>query len=101
MNIFLRLLMEELKEPWHGVHAYDSHLKCRFNLRIVYLWSIHDYLVYGKFASWCVHGRLNCLVCMDESDAFRLQHSRKGSFFNYHQRFPLLSHDFRGDKESF
>jgi hypothetical protein len=28
MNIFLRRLMEELKELWQGVDAYDSHLKC-------------------------------------------------------------------------
>jgi hypothetical protein len=28
MNIFLHLLMEELKELWQGVDAYDSHLKC-------------------------------------------------------------------------
>jgi hypothetical protein len=38
---------------------------------------------------------------MDESDAFRLQHSRKVSLFDCHQRFLLLSHEFRGDKESF
>jgi hypothetical protein len=38
---------------------------------------------------------------MDVSDAFRLQHNRKVSFFDYHQRFPPLSHEFRGDKESF
>jgi hypothetical protein len=84
MNIFLRPLMEELKELWQGVDAYDNHLKCRFNLRAAYLWSIRDYLTYDKFASWCVHGQLNCPVCMDESDAFRLQHSRKVSFFNCH-----------------
>jgi hypothetical protein len=28
MNIFLRLLMEELKELWQEVDIYDSHLKC-------------------------------------------------------------------------
>jgi hypothetical protein len=28
MNIFLRPLMEEMKELWQGVDAYDSHLKC-------------------------------------------------------------------------
>jgi hypothetical protein len=55
-NIFFRPLMEELKELWQGVDAYDNHLKCRFNLRATYLWSIHDYLAYGKFISWCVHG---------------------------------------------
>jgi hypothetical protein len=37
MNIFLRSLMEEMKELWQGVDAYDSHLKCRFNLRAAYL----------------------------------------------------------------
>jgi hypothetical protein len=37
MNIFLRLVMEELKELWQGVDAYGSHLKYRFNLHAVYL----------------------------------------------------------------
>jgi hypothetical protein len=37
MNIFLPLLMEELKELWQGVDAYDSHLKCLFNMRAAYL----------------------------------------------------------------
>jgi hypothetical protein len=79
-NIFLHPLMEELKELWQWVDAYDSHLKCPFNLW-VYLCLIHDYLAYGKFVGWCVHGRLNYPVYMDESDAFRLQHSRKVNFF--------------------
>jgi hypothetical protein len=93
--------MEELKELWQEVDTYNSHLKYRFNLCAAYLWSIHDYLAYGKFVGWCVHGRLNCPVCMDKSDAFRLQHGRKVSFFDYHQIFLPLSHEFRGDKESF
>jgi hypothetical protein len=76
-------------------------VKCRFNLCVAYLWSIHDYLAYGKFVDWCVHGRLNCLVCMDESDALRLQHGRKVNFFDCHQRFLPFSHKFKGDKESF
>ena len=36
INMFLRPLIEELKELWQGVDAYDSHLKCRFNLRAAY-----------------------------------------------------------------
>jgi hypothetical protein len=63
INILLRSLMEELKELWQGVDAYDSHLKCRLNLCAAYLWSIHDYLAYGKFVGWCVHGRLNFPMC--------------------------------------
>jgi hypothetical protein len=56
MNIYLHPLMEDLKELWQWVDAYDSHLKCQFNLRATYLWSIHDYLAYGNFVGWCVHG---------------------------------------------
>jgi hypothetical protein len=81
MNIFLQPLFEELKKLWPGVDAYDSHLKCRFNLRVAYLWSIHDYLGYGKFADWCVHGRLNCPICMDDFDAYMLKHGMKVTFF--------------------
>jgi hypothetical protein len=80
MNVFMQPLFEELKKLWSGVDAYDSHLKCRFNLCAAYLWSIHDYLAYGKFAGWCVHGRFNCPVCMEDSDVFRLEHGKKVSF---------------------
>jgi hypothetical protein len=73
MNIFLRLLMEEMKELWQEIDAYDNHLKYRFNLRAAYLWSIYDYLAYDKFVGWYVYGQLNCLICMDDSDAFRFQ----------------------------
>jgi hypothetical protein len=98
MNIFLQPLFEELKKLWQGVDAYDSHLRCRFTLRASYLWSIHDYLGYDKFVGWCVHGRLNCPICMDDSDAYRLQHNKKVTFFDCHQRFFPLSHHDRGDK---
>jgi hypothetical protein len=49
INIFLRSLMKELKELWQQVDAYDSHIKCQFDLRDAYIWSINDYLAYGKF----------------------------------------------------
>jgi hypothetical protein len=74
MNIFLRLLMEEMKD--------DSHLKCRFNLCDVYLWLIHDYLTYDKYAYWCVHSRLNCLICMDDYDTFRWKMFAELSYFH-------------------
>jgi hypothetical protein len=38
---------------------------------------------------------------MNDFDAFRLQHSKKVSFFDCYRRFFPLSHEFRGDKESF
>jgi hypothetical protein len=91
MNIFLQSLFKELKKLWQGVEAYDSHLRCRFTLRASYLWSINDYLGYGKFVDCCVHGWLNCPICMDDSYAYRLQHSKKATFFDCHRRFLPLS----------
>jgi hypothetical protein len=38
---------------------------------------------------------------MDDSDAFRLKHGRKVTFFDCLQRFLPLSHTFRGDKRAF
>jgi hypothetical protein len=101
INIFLHPLMEEMKELWKGVDAYDIHLKCRFNLRASYLWPIHDYFSYDKFVGWCAHGRLNCPICMDDTDAFRLQHNKKVSFFDCHRRFLPSNHLFRNDTRPF
>jgi hypothetical protein len=58
-------------------------------------------LAYDKFVGWCVHGRLNCPICLDDTNAFRMEHSRKVSFFDCHQRFLLLNHKFRNDTRSF
>jgi hypothetical protein len=101
MNIFLRPLIKEVKELWQGVDEHDSHLKCQFILCPAYLWSIHDYLAYDKFVGWCVHGQLNCPICMDDSIASRLEHDRKVTFFDCHQSFLPLNHPFRCDKWSF
>jgi hypothetical protein len=95
------LLFKELKKLCQVVDAYDSHLKCQFTLRASYLWTIHDYLGYGKFVGWRVHGQLNCPIYMDDSDAYRLQHGKKVTFFCCHQRFLPLSHPLRGDKKLF
>jgi hypothetical protein len=38
---------------------------------------------------------------MDDTDAFRLEHERKVSFFDCHQRFIPSNHKFRNDIRSF
>jgi hypothetical protein len=101
MNIFLRPLMKELKELWQEVDAYDSHLKCWSNLRVVYLWPVHDYLADGKIVGWCIHDRLNIPISMDNTDAFMLQHDKKITFFDCHQRLLPSNHPFRNDRWSF
>jgi hypothetical protein len=43
LNMMLKPLIEELKQLWEGVEAYDYDQKQKFNLRVVYLWSVHDF----------------------------------------------------------
>jgi hypothetical protein len=38
---------------------------------------------------------------LDDTNAFRLEHNRKVSFFDCHQRFLSLNHEFRNDTRSF
>jgi hypothetical protein len=38
---------------------------------------------------------------MDDTDAFRLEHDRKVSFFDCHQRFLPSNYEFRNDTRSF
>jgi hypothetical protein len=38
---------------------------------------------------------------MDDTDAFRLQHGKKDSFFDCHRRFFPTNHSFSNDTQSF
>jgi hypothetical protein len=101
INVYMQLLIEELNVLWQGVEAYDSHLNCRFNLRATYLWSIHDLLAYGIWCGWCGHDRLRCLICMSESQAYRLKHGKKEILFDVNRCFIPTNHPFRKDTKSF
>jgi hypothetical protein len=50
LNVMMQPLIEELKQLWVGVEAYDCQKKKKFNLKVAYLWSIHDFLAYGIFS---------------------------------------------------
>jgi hypothetical protein len=95
LNVMLKPFIDELKELWNGVEAYDSHKKQKFTLWAAYLWSIHDFTVYSIFARWNVHGRLTCPICRSDTDCFRLTASGKISYFDCHQRWLPPKHTFR------
>jgi hypothetical protein len=46
INVMLKPLIEELKQLWIGVEAYDCYKKQIFNLRAAYLSSVHDFKAY-------------------------------------------------------
>jgi hypothetical protein len=64
INVMLKPLIKELKQLWQGVEAYDYDQKQKFNLRVAYLWSVHDFKAYNVFSGWRCNGLLTCPICM-------------------------------------
>jgi hypothetical protein len=101
LNMMMQPLIEELKQLWVGVEAYDYHKKQKFNLRAAYLWSIHDFLAYGIFSVWCVHGNLICPICDKDTDCFHLDFGKKICYFDCHRCFLPPDHTFRLQRNVF
>jgi hypothetical protein len=101
LNVMLQPLIEDLKNLWEGVEAYDCYKKERFNLRVAYLWSIHDFPAYGIFSGWSCHGTLTCPICGKDTDCFRLEYGGKISYFDCHRCFLANDHPFRLEANAF
>jgi hypothetical protein len=52
----LKPLIEDLKQLWKGVEAYDYKQKQKFSLQVVYLWLVHDFRAYSIFLGWSSNG---------------------------------------------
>jgi hypothetical protein len=88
----LKLLIEELKQLWIGVEAYDYYKKSKFNLQALYLWPIYDFKAYDIFVGWNIHGELTCPICGLDTDCFHLIHGGKISYFDCHIRWLPWKH---------
>lgn len=52
INVYLRPLIDELKELWeNGVPTYDKAINSVFNLRAALMWSINDFPAYANLLS--------------------------------------------------
>ncbi|XP_024009381.1 uncharacterized protein LOC112084472 [Eutrema salsugineum] len=102
LDIFLRPLIEELKELWSvGVDAYDVSLNQNFKLRAVLMWTISDFPAYGMLSGWTTHGKLSCPICMEDTKAFYLPNGRKTCWFDCHRRFLPQGHPLRKNIKDF
>jgi hypothetical protein len=97
----LKALIEELKQLCIGVEAYGCYKKHKFNLRAVYLWSVHDFKAYIIFVGWSVHGKLTCPICDSDIDCFHLTHGGKISYFDCYRRWLPQKHKFRQEQNTF
>jgi hypothetical protein len=67
----------------------------------VYLFLVHDFMVYGIFSGWSVHSRLTCSYCGQDTDCFLLSSSVKICYFDCHRCFLPLNHPFRRQRKEF
>jgi hypothetical protein len=101
INVMLKPIIEELKQLWEGVKAYDYDQKQKFNLRVAYLWSVYDFRAYNIFLGGSCNGILTCPICMKDTSCFYLKFGGKIYYFDCHRCFLPLEHPFRLDNDTF
>jgi hypothetical protein len=63
MGVFIEPVIDKLVRAWEeGVWTYDRATKRNFKMQVWYHYSLHDFLAYGIFCGWCVHGKFSCPV---------------------------------------
>jgi hypothetical protein len=101
INVILKPLIEELKQLWEGVGAYDYDQKQKFNLLVAYLWSVDDFRAYNIFSGWSCNELLTCPIYMKDTSYFHLKFRGKIYYFDCHRHFLPLDHSFRLDTGAF
>jgi hypothetical protein len=86
---------------WGGVKAYHYDQKKKSNLRVAYLWSVHNFRAYNIFSGWSCNGILTCLIYLKDTTYFHPKFGGKTSYFDCHRCFLPLDHPFRLDRNAF
>ncbi|XP_028125331.1 uncharacterized protein LOC114322251 [Camellia sinensis] len=97
-DVFLRPLIDELKELWEvGVETYDASNGQSFQLRAALLWTINDFPAYGNLSGWSTKGKLACPSCNEDASHQYLHHWKK-TCYTGHRRFLPHNHVLRKSK---
>ncbi|XP_020243502.1 uncharacterized protein LOC109821753 [Asparagus officinalis] len=97
IDVFLRPLVDELKELWdNGVVTYDASKKEIFRMHAAILWTINDFPAYGNLSGWSTKGYLACPPCNDDPLSHRLR--SKIGYFGHRVYLPR-NHTMRRSKD--
>ncbi|XP_060970000.1 uncharacterized protein LOC133037170 [Cannabis sativa] len=95
MNIFLRPLVDELKELWNnGVATRDSSTNSMFTMRAALLWTVNDFPARSSLSGWSGQGYKACPTCNEDTTSIRV--IGKTSYVG-HRRFLPSNHAMRRD----
>jgi hypothetical protein len=68
MDVFLRPLVDELKQLWHsGVRTRDAVTKKFFTMKAALLWTINDFPARSSLSDWRGQGYKACPTCNDDT----------------------------------
>ena len=73
INLYLKLLKDELDTLWEGVNTWDAVAEEYFPMRAALLCTVHDYLGHGYVAGQVCHGHWGCMRCMDDPTFMQLK----------------------------
>ncbi|XP_060969955.1 uncharacterized protein LOC133037137 [Cannabis sativa] len=95
MDIFLRTLVDELKELWNnGVPTRDSSTNSMFTMRAALLWTANDFPARSSLSGWSGQGYKACPTCNEDTTSIRV--IGKTSYVG-HRRFLPSNHAMRRD----
>ncbi|XP_060962267.1 uncharacterized protein LOC133032365 [Cannabis sativa] len=95
MDVFLRPLVDELKELWvDGVDTRDCTTNTMFKLRAALLWTVNDFPAPSSLSGWSGQGYKACPTCNEDTTSIRV--IGKTSYVG-HRRFLPSNHRFRRD----
>ncbi|KAK4397980.1 hypothetical protein Sango_1273500 [Sesamum angolense] len=73
IDIYLKLLIEEL-QMWHmGILTRDNAKNKIFTIRTAFMWTVNDLPAFG----WSITGVMGYPICIKDTRAFYLENSRK------------------------
>ena len=102
MGLFMEPLIDELILAWEkGALTYGRATKKNFIMHVWYHYSLHDFLTYGVFCTWCVHRKFPCPICKTAMRFTWLKRGGKFPSFDQHCQFLPLDHSFRRDVKNF
>ncbi|KAL5544976.1 hypothetical protein UlMin_008760 [Ulmus minor] len=96
MDVFLRPLIDELKELWvHGLDTRDAASENGvFQMRAALLWIVNDFPARSSLSGWSGQGYRACPTCNEDTPSMRV--IGKTAYFG-HRRFLPTNHHWRSN----
>ncbi|KAL5552411.1 hypothetical protein UlMin_002587 [Ulmus minor] len=96
MDVFLRPLIDELKELWvHGLDTRDAASENSvFRMRAALLWTVNDFPARSSLSGWSGQGYRACPTCNEDTPSMRV--IGKTAYFG-HRRFLPTNHHWRSN----